>query len=231
MEERYTRRQWLALGLTAAAGGIAGCSEGDGGDGDDGSGDNTSDGDSDGGDGGTSDGSDDGSGAGTFGDSVEYPTSYAFSMTIEDGGTTTTVNGRFHEGNIYYEAVLEGSQNVEFYNVGGDTFVITQDICFKNPDGTQNPVSFDPESYTSRDELQEAAENNPNVEPVETTTIDGQEVRVYEISDMQGNTARYYILTDSGFPRRIEFDTFQIDLTDHNDVNAISAPDMNCQEM
>lgn len=231
MPDRLTRRRWIALGGSAIVAGIAGCTSDDGDDGgDDGGSDDGSDG---GADGGTEDGSDGGTdgGAATFGDSLAYPESYAFTITAESAGGVTTFDGRFYQGDVYYEAIFEDSQNVEFYTVGDESYFVTGDLCFKNPDESQDPTTMDPENFLNREELEAKAEENPYVEPVETTTIDGDEVRVYELGSEADLTLRYYILTDSGFPRRIAWEGSQIDLTDHNNVQPISAPDMDCQEM
>lgn len=243
MTGRLTRRRWLALGVSAAVAGIAGCTSDDGSDGDDGGDDGDTDdgsdggtnggtdGDSDGGSDGNSDGGTDGGDA-TFGDTLQYPESYAFTLTADSaGGGTTTFDGRFHQGDLYYEVMAENSENIEFYVVGQDTYFISGDLCFKNPGDSQDPTALDPENFLGQEELEQQAEENPFVEPVETTTIDGDQVQVYEFSDQTEQFLRYYILTDSGFPRRIEWEGFQLDFTDHNNAQPISAPDVDCQEM
>lgn len=243
MPDRLTRRRLIALGGSAIIAGIAGCTSGDGDgdggeDGDDGEdgGDNggtddVSDGGTDGGTDGDSDGGTDGDAA-TFGDSLGYPESYAF--TIKAGFETsgiTTFDGRYHQGDMYYEVKFENSENIDFYVVDGDTYFISGDMCVKNPGDGQDPTGMDPENFLSQEQLEAEAEQNPHVEPLETTTLEGDEVRVYEVSDQTGQIFRYYILTESGFPRRMEWEDFQIDFTDHNNVQPITAPDMDCQEM
>lgn len=197
----------------------------------DGDSDGGTDGDSDGGTDGDSDGGTDGDAA-TFGDSLGYPESYAFTITAEfDASGITTFDGRYHQGDMYYEVIFENSENIDFYVVDGDTYFITGDMCVKNPGDAQDPTGMDPENFLSQEQLEAEAEQNPHVEPLETTTLEGDEVRVYEVSDQTGQIFRYYILTESGFPRRMEWEDFQIDFTDHNNVQPISAPDMDCQEM
>ena len=238
--ERKSRRQVLVLCASGAMVGLAGCGgdQGDGTDGETGDGDGTDGGTGDGGD---SDGEtqtptatettqDDGAGrVARLGETSSFPESYAMTATISRNGQTIEMSGRFYQGDMYWEFEQQGQQ-IEWYLVGDNSYVVTQGGCFSGMmQGGMDRESVDPSAFS------EQASANPDVEPAGTDTIDGEEVLVYEVSGsgMGGTdgTVTYYVLADSGYPRRIESASMQWDFHSWGAVEPVQEPDANCQSM
>lgn len=238
-----TRRQVVLACASGAAAALAGCS-GDqdtpGGTNDgaptDGSGDGPS---------GTEDagGGTDGSGSRTeatdgggtdtgdapqLGDTVVFPDSFAMTATVSTGGQTFEMSGRFDGEDLYWE-FEQGGQVIEWYLVGENSYVVTGGQCFSGSlQQGINREDVDPGA------LSEGASANPAVEPVGTDTIDGEEVLVYEVSGSSpagGETLTYYVLADSGYPRRIESESMQWDFHSWGEVEPVEAPEMDCRTM
>ncbi|UWG47614.1 Uncharacterized protein HSRCO_1331 [Halanaeroarchaeum sp. HSR-CO] len=211
---------------------LAGCSS-NGGDGADGSdGEDGSEGADDGGEEPTSaDGagqSDDGT-APQLGETIEFPDSYAMTATISMDGESTEMDGRFYQGDVYWQFEQDGQQ-MEWYRIGDASYVVTQGQCFRGTiHGGMNEDATDPEGFSSD------AAAHPDIEPVGRDTIDGDAVWVYEVraddAAPSGEVMKYYVSTDTGYPRRIESTSMQWDFHSWGDVDPIQAPDGDCQEM
>ena len=222
---RPTRREVLlcasgALATLAGCGGGDGVGE-DGSAGDDGSGD---------GDATQASGDEQAAAGGTapaFGETVSFPDSYAMTATLSAEGQTMEMAGRFHGGDVYWEIDQQGQQ-MEWYLVDGNSYVVTGGQCFT---GTSQMAVGAEEAHP--DQFPENAQAHPNVEPAGRETIDGEDVLVYEVSGAgEGSeTVTYYVLADSGYPRRIESESMQWDFHSWGEVNPIEAPSGDCQEM
>jgi len=183
--------------------------------GDDQSGDDTADGDGS---------EDDGTAGRTFGELTSFPESYAMEATVESQQGTVEMSGRFNQGDLYWEYTVDGQQ-AEMYFVGEDTFFVFGNQCFE---GTQrSPIDreqIDPSEYESGDSSLEG------LEPTGTDTIDGDDVLVYETSgDAEVGQVTYYVLEDSGYPRRIETENGEWNFHSWNEADPIEPPDMDCQ--
>ena len=237
-----TRRQVVLACASGAAAALAGCSGDqstpggtDGGAPTDGSGDGpTATEDAGGGTDGsgsgteTTGGSETDSGAPELGDTVVFPDSFAMTATVSTGGQTFEMSGRFDGEDLYWE-FEQGGQVIEWYLVGERSYVVTGGQCFSG--SLQQGISredVDPGTFA------EGASANPAVEPVGTDTIDGEEVLVYEVSGSGaagGETLTYYVLADSGYPRRIESESMQWDFHSWGEVEPVEAPEMDCRTM
>lgn len=225
------RRRLLALTATGATGLATGCvGNGDGGE-DDGNETNGGDGGSDGDDGeGTGD-SDGGNDAGaedvSLGDSFEMNEAFAFE-TERTGDQGGTLSGRFRDGNVYVEIQTEQGTS-EFYNIDGDQyFVMNGGRCIRNPGENMSPDDggVNPEEYEN--DVQEYSD----LSPTETTTIDGEEVYVFEIPGASDEgSLTYYVGVDSGNLRRVNSSGTVTNFHSWGDVEPVEAPDMECQDM
>lgn len=228
------RRTFLVGSGAALAVGVAGCTGDDGGD--DGNGDDTPTETS------TPDGSPDGTespaptetdqptatdepGDGpTFGEAIQPATSFAFSGEFEDPnmGEQGTMEGRFHEEDSYMSFTF-GGQSSEMYTVDGVTYLVSDGRCFEDPapdmqpeDPGQDPGGWD-----------EDAENNADLQPDGTTTVNGEQAYHWTLADVDDEIT-YYVSVASGQLLRIEFPTGSIDYHSWGTADPIAPPDMEC---
>jgi hypothetical protein len=214
-----TRRRLLGLCGTAAATGLAGC----GGSGDDG-GDSTPD---DAGDEATptatAAGGDDASSGGSnaFGETIQSASSYAIEGTTSSGATTGPIEGRIHEGDFYMLIEPTDDPASEFYSVDGTQYVVSGGQCFitgQREDAAPARIDDDREAYA-------------DLSPSGRDTIDGQDVFVYDLPAEDGGSPTYYVSTETGYPVRFESNDSTFSFHSWGDVDPITAPDMECQEM
>ncbi|GCF13656.1 hypothetical protein Harman_15910 [Haloarcula mannanilytica] len=161
-----------------------------------------------------------------FGQTARFPESYAMTMTTESEGQTVEMTGRFYEGDMYVTFEQQGQQ-MELYHIGDTTYTVAGGQCIM---GTMQQgmdrEDVDPSEFSDR------AEQNPDITPVGRETIDGDEVLVYELSQSgTDEPVTYYILADSGYPRRIETGRTRWDFHSWGDVDPIQEPDADCQSM
>jgi hypothetical protein len=152
----------------------------------------------------------------------------AFAFETEQaGGQGGTLSGRFRDGNVYVETQTEQGTN-EFYNIDGDQyFVMDGGTCIRNPGESMSPDDggVNPEEYET--DVQEYSD----ISPTETTTIDGEEVYVFEIPDAPDGSLTYYVGVDSGNLRRVNSSGTVTDFQSWGDVEPVEAPSMECQDM
>lgn len=233
--ESIKRRRFLAATAAATAGITTGCTgNGDGeGDGDE---NETADSTENGGQDGQTDGDEAGSGGGEpdggeirFAEAFGMGESYAFDIEPKDG-EDGTLSGRVYQGNAYVEFENEQGSG-EFYHVDGDEYLVTDGECLKNPGGEMAPTydQAEPGSYESD------AEEYADLQSTETTTIDGEEVYVFEVTteSSQGTetTTAWYVGVESGNLRRFENRHGVTNLYSWGDVEPVEAPDTECQDM
>lgn len=211
MDTVRSRRWYLHFVGAGAVLGLAGCSDtsNDGGDDDTDTGDDGSD-DEDGaadtggtGEGDGETGNDDGTGddddtdddddEGTDGPRLRdvFRWENAYVMEIESDEFTGT--WRFHDDDWHLTATSNGDVS-ETYSIGTaegrDTYVVSDGQCFKTATPGPGDDAFDPEDPADDDKEYYASDR---------TTIDGEEVSVFEIED-----GTYYISVGTGYPVRFE---------------------------
>ena len=225
-----TRRRLLTGSVALATAGLAGCT-GDG-SGDDDADDTANDGMDDGPSGDDQDGADDVGGSATLGETADLGAmdSVAFGMQSLDSAMEFEFTGRMHEGNLYYEYVVDG-QTIEYYLVDGDFYMVMDGMCFANPGEGQDPAEMDPEEEVAIGTHEDFIQDHPDVEWVSRDEIDGVEVYVYEFGDDgMGGELTYYVEVDTGLLRRVRSTEFVIDYHSWGDADPVSAPDVECTE-
>jgi len=231
------RRRFLVAGASGAVALLAGCTSGeeDGSDGtptdeDEGDDGGTETGDNDDADGTETEEPDSDAGGGdarAIGEAATFPSSYALDITTTSNGQSMDMSGRFHDGDMYLEFQQQG-QTMDWYLVEGQTYVVSNGSCLTGMSEGVNEEQVNPGTHET------TATNNPGLTPTGTDTIDGQEVLVYEVSGTGGSdvdTVTYYVLTDSGYPRRIEAGPTTWDMHSWGEVGPVSKPDTNCRSM
>lgn len=232
--EGTNRRRFLLGAASGAVALLAGCTGGDedGSDGtptgeDDGATETGVDDDADGTETEESGSDAGGDAARALGDAVSFPSSYALEVTTTTDGQTMNMSGRFHEGDMYLEFQQQG-RAMDWYLVGAETYVVSNGNCITGMSEGVNEEQVSPAAQES------AATNNPDLTPAGTDTIDGQEVLVYELSQTgmsSVDTITYYVLADSGYPRRMEAGPTTWDMHSWGEVDPVSKPDMDCRSM
>lgn len=165
-----------------------------------------------------------------FGDKVRVSDSFAVESNFEDQqGNQVKTTGRFHQGNFYYRVEME-QQTMELYNIDGERYLVfvEEQRCIKDPSQQIDPSSggLDPETYKSD------TSEYTNLNPTGRTTIDGEEMHIFEIPSQQNNpTTTYYVSVNTGYIRRVETENNIINFHSWNDVDPINKPDMECREI
>lgn len=162
-----------------------------------------------------------------FGEAVSIADSFAFEITAHY--QDLAVSGRQYQDDHYHDIRLQG-QSVEEYVVDGTEYVVTQGLCVTDPGAGNDPTSdlelvgTDPATHES------AVAGNAEVTPVETTTLDGASVYVYEVT-LDGVDTRYFVDVETGFLRRFEMQAPEGDIVveyhSWGEVNPIDPPS-NC---
>jgi hypothetical protein len=161
-----------------------------------------------------------------FAETVRFPRSYAMTATVRSDGRTTEMTGRFHRGDTYWSFDQQGQQ-MEMYRVGNSTYTVAGGQCFR---GTMRRGMNRPEADPGR--FAEQPRANPDATPVGRDTIDGEDVLVYELPrDGSRQPVTYYVLADSGYPRRIEAESMRWDFHSWGSVDPIRKPEGDCQSM
>jgi len=165
-------------------------------------------------------------GSNRFGQVAQFPDSYAMTATMQSEGRTIEMTGRFYQGDMYWSFDQQGQQ-MEMYHIGNSTYTVAGGQCLR---GTMqrgmDRDDVDPGRFSDQ------PRENPDITPVGRDTIDGEEVLVYEISQSGSQEpVTYYILADSGYPRRIEAESMRWDFHSWGSVEPIQKPDRDCQSM
>jgi len=235
------RRTFLVSVASAGVVGVAGCSS-NGGDGSDDS-DDGADGSDDGGtsddgsngtdDGGASDdGTDDGepsddggSEQQTLGESFQWQDSFVAEMSL-DSGEVGQITIRSNGGN--YHQTLETNQGTfDIYMVDGETYLVQGGNCIRNPGGQ---VPSDTDAGIDPQDEEAVTGGQTDITPSGRETIDGEEMYVYEYTS-EGQTVTLYVSVQTGYLRRVEFDQGRIDYRSWGEVDPITPPDMQCQDL
>lgn len=243
------RRRFVLAATSAGIAGIAGCIGGD----DDGGTDGSDDGgDSNGGDGGT-DGSDDGgdsnggdggNGGGDdggdsngddggnvggdaprVGDLIRWEDSFVAEISGGSGMEGTAQTVRFSGSDVHYTANAEPP--IEVYKIDEETYVVTGERCLVGTDQAPPNPARDGAVFTDEESL---TNEQADLTPAGTGTIDGEEVYVYELPGGPDPSA-IHVSAERGYLRRAEFGEVTVDYHTWGDVGPIEPPDMNCQSV
>lgn len=203
MSERLTRRRLVALSGLGVAIGLAGCTSGDGGGdgtGDDGNGDTTGQ-----------------NGDGSGGD-INYGESYVSEIDLKEAGTPEI--SQTHHGEDYYTRTEFGNgEVVESYYVDGESYGIVSGNCV---------ITDDPAAETSVPDIENPQGIQGQLEPTETTTLDGDSVEVYEHPE---EDATWYVDTETSYPVQLEMPVATVTFHSWGETDPIDAPDGECIEI
>jgi hypothetical protein len=135
-----------------------------------------------------------------FSEAVELVDEFAFEITAHY--QDVQVSGRHYQDDHYHDIRVSGTR-VEQYFVDGTLYVLTQGVCVTDPSPSADPASdvdlvvADPATHHA------AVAGNPDVVPGGTTTIDGQQVYIYDVT-VDGVESTYYVTTEDNLLRRVE---------------------------
>jgi hypothetical protein len=149
-------------------------------------------------------------------DLLQSPDAYRYRVeTNTEQGTYVQV-GRWYEED-YYGRVESGSvdQQVEVYRVDGEVVTVFDGQC----------MAMDAQQVQNPENATNEGSQNLSVRPVGTDTIEGESVYVYEVETGQRiGTVTYYVDTETGYPRKMEFMQTTIEYWDFGSVEPIEAP-------
>ncbi|MDL5362429.1 hypothetical protein [Halalkalicoccus sp. NIPERK01] len=169
-----------------------------------------------------------------FGQSARFADSYAFEMRSLETGETLGWSGRV-DGEDSYMRMEEDGGAMEFYSVGGETYIVQDGGCF-----LMRPEEFEAAEGEDVDEPDMGAHEgeaaaHPELEAVGRDTIDGEEVYVFELSASEASehdgAVTYYVSVETGYLRRVESEDTAMDFHSWGDVDPIEPPEMECMEM
>jgi hypothetical protein len=161
---------------------------------------------------------------------VQFENSFGFSVDASqyDGGGQMQLTGRWHGGDFYSRVKVPDSPAVEVYYVDGTQYVVTSGYCAPSPPSSQIPTSgFDTESWVATDEYEQQTNTYADLAASGTTTIDGEEMYVYEVTPEKtgiDSEHTYYVSVRTGYLRRVETQGLVLEYFDWGAVDPISAP-------
>lgn len=168
----------------------------------------------------------------TYGEIFTYVNNYAVEIELEDpdSGQTGSATAKYYGEDYYSRLDFDGTdETFEFYNVDGDKYlVIDGEQCYLNPGSAVMPDN-DVQSESDAEAYDEKADIN--LEPSGTTEIDGESVYIFEITSPDDDELTLYVSVETGYLRRAEATWGQADFFDWNEVDPITEPDMDCQEV
>ena len=145
-------------------------------------------------------------------DILNWDTSYVMELAVPLGSGTVFV----YEEDTYTQWTINGVE-MEAYRIGTDAYIVVDGECLR-PDVVSDDEIFEPDRLLAE---------FGGVVPGETSTIDGQEVYVFDVDD-----GLLYVSVESGYPLRFEDenDGAVIDFHSWGETEPISPPDMDCPE-
>jgi DNA-dependent RNA polymerase auxiliary subunit epsilon len=156
----------------------------------------------------------------TLGEVLKYEDEYRYRIEVDeiDGEAVDYVQeGRWHGENFYARATVEG-ETFETYDVGGQQYFVSGGECMQlSVDTVRNP-----NNWTAQE-----SNVNQSVHPIETTTIDGEEVYVYDlqVDGPEGTTtSTIYVSADTGYAVRQEVEGVTIETWDWGNVEPVESP-------
>lgn len=166
------------------------------------------------------DGGGDGSGNGSGGDEreINYDESYVMEIDLHEAGTPE-ISQTHHEEDYYTRTEFGNGEVIESYYVDGESYAIVEGNCI---------LTDDPAAENSIPDIENPQGVHEQLEPTETTTIDGDSVEVYEHPE---EDARWYVSTETGYPVRFEMPVATVTFHSWGDTEPIDAPDGACVEI
>lgn len=159
---------------------------------------------------------------------VQSTDSYRFriDMSSYEGTDTDLVTaGRYSGGNFVSRATAEG-QSYESYLVDGIHYYVAGGECLELGN-TNQQTNADTGEWAETEDTTSNLQEWADVTATGTTTIDGEEVYVFEV-DPDGRdieyTYTYYISVESGYLRRVETRGLVADYWDWGSAPAVEAP-------
>lgn len=147
---------------------------------------------------------------------LQSPDKYRYRVeTNTEQGTYVQV-GRWYEED-YYGRVESGSagQQVEVYRIDGEVVTVFDGQC----------MEMDSQQIQNPENATDEGSQNLSVRPVGTDTIEGESVYVYEVETGQRiGTVTYYVETETGYPRKMEFMQTTIEYWDFGNVDPVESP-------
>lgn len=212
MSDRVTRRRLLAASSAGLVTGLAGCTGGDDteGDGTSGSSDENSNGEGSENGGTGSDGSGEGA--------IRYGDSYVSEIDLHEAGTPS-ITQTHHEGDYHTHTEFGNGEVIESYHVDGETYAIVSGNC---------TIEEEPPAENSVPDIENPQGETDQLQPSETTTLNGESVEVYEHPKEDG---RWYVSAETGYPVQFEMDVSTVTFHSWGETEPISAPDMECLEL
>lgn len=150
---------------------------------------------------------------------LELENSYRFTAEFQGEEGTVTQEGRWYETDFAVDITLQEQDGaLTVYNVGDQEAYTTNGECF-----SQNvPETRDPGNWTEAEYLR-----NISVRPSRTTTIDGEEVYVYETESGQASLDgpfTYYVSAETGHLRKQEWADGTIEMYDWGHDESVELP-------
>jgi hypothetical protein len=153
---------------------------------------------------------------------VAFENNYRFSVSVSQ--MEEPVTGAFNGGNFYTVVSADGD-TVTTYVIEGTNYVVGDDFCTQMPDSGAVTGGVDADSLADANSIEQdfTSSEAASVVPSGTTTIDGQQMYVYDL-EAEGTTATYYIGVENRRLGRVETQGTVFDYTDWGSVDPITAP-------
>lgn len=147
---------------------------------------------------------------------VSSPEEFRYRVETDTEEGTYVQVGRWHGEDHYasIESIGDMEQSYEIYRVDGELDTVIGGQCMDmESQQVRNPRNTSQEDY------------NLSERPIGTDTIDGEAVYVYEIETGQRiGTVTYYVDTESGYVRKMEFMQTTIEYWDFGSVEPVESP-------
>lgn len=177
---------------------------------------------------------DDDDGNAQFGEITQFADSYAFEGESSEEGETFLWSGRVHEGRSYMR-MEENGEVMEMYFVGEETYVVQGGECSVMSSGDFEGLEEERAGDLDLEGHEEEAVEHPELEAVGRDTIDGEAVHVFELSADEAAEhdvdVTYYVSVETGYLRRVEYESAVMDFHSWGSVDPIEPPDMECMDM
>ncbi len=164
-----------------------------------------------------------------LGDVLRWEDSFVVEQTAETDGGTVELTGRFNAGNRHVTIESQG-RTIDVYTVGEDVYIVTSGRCLVNPGEAVRP-----DADIEVDDEETVIGQTADLRPSGTTTIEGEEMYVYELPESADNTTgdlnsqAIYVSVETGYLRRHEFEQGVGDYHSWGEVDPIEPPDADCQ--
>lgn len=168
-----------------------------------------------------------------YGELYSFEPNYAVEVEYSDPetGQSGTGTAKYHDGDYYMQIEPDGVDDTfEKYGIDDDTYLVINGAdCYLNPGSGMEP---DANVESASDAETHGRKPDEDLTPAGTTEIDGEPVNVYEVSgdDIDG-TLTLSVSVSTGYVRRVEGAWGTADFHSWGEIDPISPPDMDCQEV